>query len=37
MVVDPNETREWVKNCKRIWFNNIIIEKMLERFFDNSN
>ena len=37
MAVDPNETREWAKNCKRIWFDNITIEEMLEGFIDSSN
>ena len=27
MAADPNETREWAKNCKRIWFDNITIEE----------
>ena len=30
MAIDPNETREWTKNCKRIWFDNIAVEEMLE-------
>ena len=37
MAVDPNETREWAKNCKRIWFDNITIKEMLEGFIDYSN
>ena len=37
MAVDPNETREWAKNCKRIWFDNITIEEMLEGFIGYSN
>ena len=37
MAVDPNETREWAKNCKRIWFDNITIEEMLDGFIDSSN
>ena len=37
MAVDPNETKEWAKNCKRIWFDNITIEEMLEVFIDYSN
>ena len=37
MAVDPNETREWAKNCKRIWFDNITAEEMLEGFIDSSN
>ena len=37
MAVDPNETREWAKNCKRVWFDNITIEEMLEGFIDYSN
>ena len=37
MAVDPNETREWAKGCKRIYFDNITIEEMLEGFIDSSN
>ena len=37
MAVDPNETREWAKSCKRIWFDNITIEEMLDGFIDSSN
>ena len=37
MAIDPNETREWAKNCKRIYFDNITIEEMLEGFIDYSN
>ena len=37
MVVDPNKIRKWAKNCKRIWFDNITIEEMLEGFIDYSN
>ena len=37
MAVDPNETREWAKNCKRVWFDNITIEEMLDGFIDYSN
>ena len=37
MAVDPNEAREWAKSCKRIWFDNITIEEMLDGFIDNSN
>ena len=37
MVVDPNETREWAKGCKRIYFDNITIKEMLEGFIDSSN
>ena len=37
MAVDPNEAREWAKSCKRIWFNNITIEEILDKFIDSSN
>jgi hypothetical protein len=37
MAIDPNETREWAKNCKRIYFDNITIEEMLDGFIDSSN
>ena len=37
MAIDPQETREWAKNCKRIYFDNITIEEMLEGFIDYSN
>jgi hypothetical protein len=37
MAIDPQETREWAKNCKRVWFDNITIEEMLEGFIDYSN
>ena len=37
MAVDPNETRKWAKSCKRIWFDNITIEEMLDEFIDSSN
>ena len=36
MAADPNETREWAKNHKRIWFDNITIEEMLMEFIDSS-
>ena len=36
MTVDPNETRLWAKNCKRVWFDSITIEEMLEGFIDYS-
>ena len=35
--LDPNETREWAKNCKRVWFDNITIEEMLDDFIGYSN
>ncbi len=37
MAIDSNETREWAKNCKRIYFNNITIEEILDGFIDSSN
>ena len=37
MAIDPNETRKWAKNCKRVWFDNITIEEMLDGFIDYSN
>ena len=37
MAVDPNETREWAKNCKRVYLDNITIQEMLDDFIDSSN
>ena len=36
MAIDPNETREWAKNCERVRLDNITIEEMLEDFCNSS-
>ena len=36
MAVDPNETREWAQGSKRVYFDNITIEEMLDEFIDSS-
>ena len=36
MAINPDETREWAKGCKRVYFDNITVEEMLESFCDLS-
>ena len=36
MAINPDETREWAKGCKRVYFDNITVEEMLDSFCDLS-